>query len=112
MRDGPGQLEETAVYDMKHLSRMKKMGELAPEAFKAFVAFDQAVVAGGVIPLKYKELIAVAVALTTQCPYCIEIHAKKAKKAGATEQELAETTLIAAALKAGGAMTHGTHLLE
>jgi len=112
MRDGPGQLEETAVYDMKHLSRMKKMGELAPEAFKAFVAFDQAVVAGGVIPLKYKELIAVGVALSTQCSYCIEIHAKKAKKAGATEQELAETTLIAAALKAGGAMTHGTHLLE
>ena len=100
------------MYDMKHLSKMKKMGELAPEAFKAFVAFDQTVVAGGVVPLKYKELIAVGVALTTQCPYCIEIHAKKAKKAGATEQELAETTLIAAALRAGGAMTHGTHLLE
>jgi AhpD family alkylhydroperoxidase len=66
----------------------------------------------GVIPLKYKELIAVAVALTTQCPYCIDIHAKKAKKAGATEQELAETTLLAAALRAGGAMTHGTHALE
>ena len=100
------------MYDMKHLSKMKKMGELAPEAFKAFVAFDEAVVKHGVVPLKYKELIAVGVALTTQCPYCIEIHAKKAKKAGATEQELAETTLIAAALRAGGAMTHGTHLLE
>jgi AhpD family alkylhydroperoxidase len=66
----------------------------------------------GVIPLKYKELIAVAVGLTTQCPYCIEIHSKKARKAGATEQELAETTLLAAALRAGGAMTHGTHTLE
>lgn len=99
------------MYDMKNLAKMGKIGELAPEAFRAFVAFDEAVVRGGVVPLKYKELIAVGVALTTQCPYCIEIHAGKARKAGATEQEIAEVTLIAAALKAGGAMTHGTHAL-
>ena len=100
------------MYDMKNLAKFPRLGELAPEAFKAFKAFDAAAFEHGVIPLKYKELIAVAVALTTQCPYCIEIHATKAKKAGATEQELAETTLIAAALRAGGAMTHGTHTLE
>ena len=100
------------MYDMKHLSKLKKLGELSPDAWKAFVAFDEAAFKDGAIPAKYKELIAVAVALTTQCPYCIEIHAKKAKKAGATEQELAETTLIAAALRAGGAVTHGTHTLE
>src|SRR5436305_11721803 len=100
------------MYDMKNLSKLKRMGELAPEAFKAFVAFDEAVVKYGVVPLKYKELMAVAVALTTQCSYCIDIHTRKAKSAGATEQELAETTLIAAALRAGGAMTHGTHTLE
>jgi AhpD family alkylhydroperoxidase len=100
------------MYDMKNLAKFGRLGELAPEAFKAFVAFDEAAVKYGVIPLKYKELMAVAVALTTQCPYCIEIHSKKAKKAGATEQELAETTLVAAALRAGAAMTHGTHTLE
>jgi AhpD family alkylhydroperoxidase len=100
------------MYDMKNLTRFAKLGALAPEAFKGFVAFDKAAFESGVIPLKYKELIAVAVALTTQCPYCIDIHAKRAKKAGATEQELAETTLVAAALRAGGAMTHGTHTLE
>jgi AhpD family alkylhydroperoxidase len=100
------------MYDMKNLTKMGKMGELAPEAFKAFVRFDEAAFKGGVIPLKHKELIAVAVALTTQCSYCIQIHAERARKAGATEQELAETTLIAAALRAGGAMTHGTHALE
>ena len=100
------------MYEMKNLAQFGRLGELAPEAFKAFVAFDEAAVKYGVIPLKYKELMAVAVALTTQCPYCIEIHSKKAKKAGATEQELAETTLSAAALRAGAAMTHGTHTLE
>lgn len=100
------------MYDLKNLTKFKKLGELAPEAFEGFVAFDKAAFQGGVIPLKYQELMAVAVALTTQCPYCIEIHAKKARKTGATEQELAETILVAAALRAGGAVTHGTHALE
>ena len=100
------------MYDPKNLAKFQSLAELAPEAFKAFVAFDEAAFKHGVIPLKYKELMAVAVALTTQCPYCIDIHTTKAKKAGATDQEIAETTLIAAALRAGGAMTHGTHALE
>lgn len=100
------------MYDMKNLAKFSRLAELAPEAFQAFVAFDKAVVQPGAVPVKYKELVAVAVALTTQCPYCIAIHSQNARKAGATEQELAETTLIAAALRAGGAMTHGTHALE
>ena len=100
------------MYDMKNMTKFKRLGELAPEAFKGFMQFDKAAFEGGEIPLKYKELIAVGVALTTQCPYCIEIHARKARKPGATEQELAEATLITAALRAGGAMTHGTHTLE
>src|SRR4051812_3888496 len=100
------------MYDMKNLTKFKRFGDLAPEAFKAFQAFDAAATKDGAIPHKYKELIAIAVALTTQCPYCIEIHTRNARKAGATEQELAETTIVAAALRAGAAMTHGTHTLE
>jgi AhpD family alkylhydroperoxidase len=100
------------MYDMKNLGKLKRFAELAPVAFKKFVEFDEAVIKEGVVPVKYKELIAVAVALTTQCSYCIELHSKRARQAGATEQELAETTLVAAALRAGGAMTHGTHTLE
>ena len=99
------------MYDMTNLSKFERIGRLAPEAFKAFVAFDAAALKEGAIPVKFKELMAVAVALTTQCPYCIAIHTGKAKAAGATEQELAETTLVAAALRAGAAMTHGTHAL-
>nr|WP_211325550.1 carboxymuconolactone decarboxylase family protein [Roseimicrobium gellanilyticum] len=88
------------------------MEELAPEAMKAFWAFDKLAVAEGEIPVKYKELIAVAVAVTTQCPYCIEIHSGNAKRAGATEAELTEATIVAAALRAGGAITHATHALD
>jgi AhpD family alkylhydroperoxidase len=104
--------KEIEMYDRKNLTKMGKLAELAPEAFRGFTAFDEAAFRYGVIPLKYKELMAVAVALTTQCPYCIDLHAAKARKAGATGQELAETTLVAAALRAGGAVTHGTHALE
>ena len=100
------------MYDMKNLTKLKKLGELAPEAFKGFQEFDAAAFKDGAIPLKYKELMAVAVALTTQCPYCIEIHTKKAKEAGATEAEIAEAVLVSAALRAGGSVTHGTHCLE
>jgi AhpD family alkylhydroperoxidase len=100
------------MYDKQNLKKLKKLGQLAPEAWKGFLAFDEAAFKDGAIPLKYKELIAVAVAVTTQCPYCIEIHGDRAKKAGATEAELAEAALVAAALRAGGAITHATHLLE
>ena len=61
----------------------------------------------GKIPRKHRELIAVAVAHTTQCPYCIEVHVKGAKKAGASKEEVAEAVLLAAALRAGGAAAHG-----
>jgi len=99
------------MYNKENLTKIKKMNELAPEAMKAFWAFDKLAVAKGAIPVKYKELIAVAVAVTTQCPYCIEIHAANARRAGATETELTEATIVAAALRAGGAITHAMHAL-
>jgi AhpD family alkylhydroperoxidase len=100
------------MYNMDHIKKLPSLGAKAPEAWQAFLAFDKAALADGVIPKKYKELMAIAVALTTQCPYCIEIHAKAARKAGVTEEELAEAAFVAAALRAGGAVTHATHLME
>lgn len=100
------------MYDMKNLTKLKQLEANAPEALKTFFAFDKAAMADGAIPVKYKELMAVAVALTTQCPYCIEIHSTRARDSGATTQELAETVAVAAALRAGAAMTHGTHAIK
>ena len=97
------------MYDLKNLSKMKKLEANAPEAMKAFVAFDMAALAAGAIPVKYKERMALAVAFTTQCPYCVELHSNRAREAGASEQEIAEAVLVAAALRAGGSITHGTH---
>jgi len=97
--------------DMKNLEKLPALNASAPEAANAFWAFDKAALAPGAIPKKYKELMAVAVALTTQCPYCIEVHRQGALKSGVTEQELGEAVFVAAALRAGAAVTHGTHLL-
>jgi AhpD family alkylhydroperoxidase len=97
------------LYDIKNLNKLKTIEANAPEALKAFWAFDKAAMAEGAIPGKYKELMALAVAFTTQCPYCIDIHTKKARGAGASDPEIAEVVAIAAALRAGAAITHGTH---
>ena len=105
-------LKKDHMYKKENLAKLKKMDGLAPEVMKAFWAFDKAAVADGAIPVKYKELIAVAVALTTQCPYCIDIHSRNAYKAGATDAEIAEAAMIAAALRAGAAVTHATHALQ
>ena len=99
------------LYNRDNLANIEKMNALAPDLMKAFWAFDKAAVAAGAISVKYKELIAVAVAVTTQCPYCIEIHTGGAKAAGATDAELVEASMVAASLRAGGAVTHTTHVL-
>ena len=99
------------MYNKENLNTLKKLNRLAPEVMNAFWGFDKAAVAAGVLSVKQKELIAIAVALTTQCPYCIDIHTGNARTAGATEAEIAEAALVAAALRAGAAVTHATHTL-
>ena len=97
------------MYNMSNLGKLKTIEAHAPAAMKAFWAFDKAAMSDGAIPAKYKELMALAVAFTTQCPYCIEIHSGKARQAGASDAEIAEVVTVAAALRAGAAVTHGTH---
>jgi AhpD family alkylhydroperoxidase len=99
------------MYDMANLKKLKNLKEAAPDAMAAYQAFDAAAMKDGAIPAKYKELMAIAVAMTTQCPYCIEFHTKKAKQQGCTEAEIAEAVMVAAALRAGAAVTHGTHAI-
>lgn len=100
-------------HDSDDLKLMKEMRDLAPVEFKAWVDLDGIVARGdGKIPRKYRELIALAVAHVTQCVYCLEVHAKSAKRAGATREEIVETTFLAAALRAGGAAAHGTLALK
>ena len=90
----------------------QKRRELAPEAEAAFQAFSQAVFADGALPAKMKQIVAVAVAHVTQCPYCIKGHTKAALRHGATEQELMEAIWVAAEMRAGGAYAHSVLALN
>jgi AhpD family alkylhydroperoxidase len=99
-------------HDAADVRLLKEMRKLAPADYEAWYGLNSIIARDGAIPRKYRELIAVAVACTTQCPYCIEAHAKGAKAAGASREEVVEAALLAAALRAGGAAMHGTMALK
>ena len=88
---------------------MADIKDAAPEMDSAFFGFDKAVFNKntGNLDLATRELIAVGVAVTTQCPFCIEDHARRAVEAGASKDDVAEAVMVAAALRAGGRVTHG-----
>ncbi len=79
---------------------------LAPEIHDAFHAFSQRVFADGALPARTKQLIAVAVAHVTQCPFCIRGHTRGALRQGATREELMEAIWVAAEMRAGGSYAH------
>ena len=86
--------------------------ELAPHTHDAFEAFSRAVFADGALPEQTKQLIAVAVAHTTQCPYCIKGHTRLARRSGATDEQIMEAIWVAAEMRAGAAYAHATLALE
>jgi AhpD family alkylhydroperoxidase len=85
---------------------------LAPQQLKAFHEFSRQAFAEGALDAKMKQLIAVAVAHTTQCPYCIRGHTAAALKAGASPEEIMEAIWVAAEMRAGAAYAHSTIALE
>jgi AhpD family alkylhydroperoxidase len=100
-------------HDENDVKLMREMRKLAPEDFNAWLGLNNTVGReNGTIPKKYRELIALAVACSAQCPYCIEAHSKAAKMAGATREEVVEAAFVAAALRAGAAATHGAMALK
>lgn len=90
----------------------RKRRELAPKPLEAFRNFSAAVFADGALPNVTKQLIAVAVAHTTQCPYCIKGHTEEALKKGATEAQIMEAIWVAAEMRAGGAYAHSLLALD
>jgi AhpD family alkylhydroperoxidase len=86
--------------------------QLAPGVHRAFEDFSRVVFADGALPEKTKQLIAVAVAHVTQCPYCITGHTRLANRKGASPQEIMESIWVAAEMRAGGAYAHSTLALD
>ena len=96
----------THLYPIPTGKLTRKRQELAPEIAHAFREFRRLVFADRALDVKTKQLIAVAVAHVTQCPYCIRGHTKGALQEGAAEQEIMEAIWVAAEMRAGGAVAH------
>ncbi|HET8673420.1 MAG TPA: carboxymuconolactone decarboxylase family protein [Thermoleophilaceae bacterium] len=105
-RDGHG------PYPAASRELVQQRKELARETHDAFQAFSRQVFADGALPGKTKQLIAVAVAHVTQCPYCIRGHTRAAQRSGASEQEIMEAIWVAAEMRAGGAYAHSLVALD
>jgi AhpD family alkylhydroperoxidase len=103
---------EQSLYPAPSKDLSQKRKDLAPEIYRAFQSFSQRVFADGALPSKTKELIAVAVAHVTQCPYCIRSHTKRATLKGATGQEIMEAIWVAAEMRAGAASAHSAIAID
>ena len=101
-----------ALYPKPTRELAARRAELAPATHDAFQAFSHQVFADGALPEKTKQLIAVAVAHVTQCPYCIRGHTRLAQRRGASEQEIMEAIWVAAEMRAGGAYAHSVIALD
>lgn len=96
--------------DLRHGADLVR---LAPTEANAFLAFDHAAKrTDGHLGAKTRELVSLAVALTTQCAYCLDVHTRAARKAGMTAEELAEVIAVSAAVRAGATMAHGTFAMR
>ena len=99
-------MPDQALYPPTSRELAQKRRELSPEIEAAFQQFSQKVFADGALPVKLKQIIAVAVAHVTQCPYCIKGHTKAALRHGASQEELMEAIWVAAEMRAGAAYAH------
>src|ERR1039457_740167 len=101
-----------SIYPPSSQDLARKRRELAPTIQSAFDAFSKSVFAEGALPAKTKQLIAVAAAHITQCPYCIRGHTKAALRHRATAEEIMEAIWVAAKMRAGGAYAHSVIALD
>ncbi len=99
-----------AIREMKR--GMQRLTQVAPQQMKGFHEFMGAVMEPGHLDVKTKELVALGMALTSRCKYCIGIHTEGALKAGASEAEIWEVATVAVVMGGGPALTHVAELYE
>jgi AhpD family alkylhydroperoxidase len=104
--------DHTSLYPQATRELAEQRAQLAPAPAEAFRAFSKSVFAEGALSAKTKQLIAVAVAHVTQCPYCIRGHTAGAMRSGASSEEIMEAIWVAAEMRAGGAVAHSALALD
>jgi AhpD family alkylhydroperoxidase len=105
-------IKDWDAYNAAARAQGKELNALHPELVKGFGALARGAAATQHLDAKTRELIALAVAITTRCDGCIDAHVRKAKAAGATKVEMSEAMGVAIALNAGAAFTYALHVLD
>ncbi len=105
-------MKNNQLYPEATMEIAEKRAALAPEITEAFRNYSKVVFKEGALPEKTKQLIAVAVAHVTQCPYCIHGHTAQAMRKGATKQEIMEAIWVAAEMRAGASYAHSVLAID
>lgn len=105
-------MEDKGLYPKSSRELAEKKAALAPQNIEAWRNFSKTVFQAGALDEKTKQLIAVAVAHVTQCPYCIKAHTPQAMRKGASKEEIMEAIWVAAEMRAGAAYAHATIAME
>jgi len=102
----------SAYYNPAHLPNFGKIQAGSPELAEKFFAYYQAVFEAGALSQREKALIALAVAHTVQCPYCIEAYTKASLQAGSDLEQMTEAVHVATAIRGGASLIHGLQMLD
>lgn len=101
-----------SYYQDDHLPRFGEISEGSPELAKKFFDYYQSVFADGALSKREKALIALAVAHTVQCPYCIEAYTKGSLENGSDLEEMTEAIHVATAIRGGASLIHGLQMMD
>ena len=99
-----------SYYVPADLQRFSEVGKDAPELWKKFMDWYSACFQEGALSAREKALIALAVAHTVQCPYCIDAYTTSALENGSDTEEMTEAIHVASAIRGGASLVHGVQM--
>lgn len=100
-------------YESKDLGRFEEVGKFSQDLMKKFFEYYNSVVGSdGALTKREKALIALAVAHSKQCPYCIDAYTQACLEAGSNPEQMTEAVHVAASMEAGITLVHGVQMLN
>ena len=103
-------MSEGTYYHPADLAKFPDIGKNRPELAQKFFDWYGQVFADGALSAREKSLIALAVAHTVQCPYCIDAYSKDCLEKGADLDQMTEALHVAAAIRGGATLVHGVQM--
>jgi len=102
----------TPYYQSQHLKKFKNITDWSPELGKKFFDYYNSVFEESALSAREKSLIALAVAHTIKCPYCIDAYTQDGLERGVDKEEMMEAVHVAAAIRGGASLVHGVQMME